>query len=149
MTVSGQYCTFQIGDMTLGVNALAVQEIIRAQPTTRVPLAEPAIAGLINLRGQIVTAIELRCRLRLPPRPADARPMNVVVRTPDGVFSLLVDRICDVIDVSETAFDRPPENVAPDIRALIVGAFKLPDRLLLVLDTDRLVRADTGAGDLS
>jgi len=116
--------------------------VIRAQPLTVVPLTQPVIAGLMNLRGQIVTAIDLRHRLGLPPREPGERPINVVVRTPDGAVSLLVDEIGDVIEVSDDAFERAPETLDDDARALIRGAYKLKDRLLLVLDAARTLDAE-------
>jgi purine-binding chemotaxis protein CheW len=134
-----QYCTFYVNGQYFGIDVLDVQEIIRAQEMTRVPLAPPEVRGLINLRGQIVTAIDLRRRLRLEERPADQRPINVVVRVEDGAISLLVDEIGDVLEVHEEAFEPPPETLQGLGRELIRGAYKLADRLLLVLDTQRTV----------
>jgi purine-binding chemotaxis protein CheW len=125
--------------MYLGVEVCRVQEIIRYQAMTRVPLAPHAVLGLINLRGEIVTAIDLRRRLELPDRDADAMPMNVVIDADDGAVSLLVDRIGDVIEVSEDAFERQPEMLSGVARELISGTYKLPERLLLVLDIDKTV----------
>jgi purine-binding chemotaxis protein CheW len=143
-----RFCSFYLDDMVFGVHAIEVQEIIRYQQVTRVPLAKATVAGMINLRGQIVVVLDLRRRLGLPPLDTDTPPMNVVVRTDDGAFSLLVDRIGDVIDVDATQHERPPENVSAAARELIVGTYKLPDRLLMVLDTSRTVRtALDGAGD--
>ena len=137
-----QFCTFYVRGMFLGLEVTCIQEVIRAQPLTVVPLTQPVIAGLMNLRGQIVTAIDLRHRLGLPPREAGERPLNVVVRTPDGAVSLLVDEIGDVIEVGDDAFERPPETLGDDARALIRGAYKLKDRLLLVLDAARTLDAE-------
>jgi purine-binding chemotaxis protein CheW len=137
-----QFCTFYVRGMFLGLEVTCIQEVIRYQPLTAVPLTDPVIAGLMNLRGQIVTAIDLRHRLGLPPREPDERPINVVVRTPDGAVSLLVDEIGDVIEVSDDAFERPPETLGDDARALIRGAYKLKDRLLLVLDAARTLDAE-------
>src|SRR5215470_3234682 len=106
-----QYCTFFVEGHYFGVDVLKVQEIIRYQEMTRVPLAHPVVRGLINLRGQIVTAIDLRRRLELPERAAGQLPVNVVVQTDDGAVSLLVDEIGDVLDVSDRAFERPPETL--------------------------------------
>src|SRR3954469_16736206 len=100
MADAHQYCTFYLGAHSFGLDVLKVQEIIRYQEMTRVPLAPPVVRGLINLRGQIVTAIDLRRRLELHDRPADQFPVNVVVYTDDGAVSLLVDEIGDVMDVS-------------------------------------------------
>ncbi len=134
-----QYCTFYVDGHYFGLDVLKVQEIIRYQEMTRVPLAPPVVRGLINLRGQIVTAIDLRRRLELEDRPDDQLPVNVVVQTDDGAVSLLVDEIGDVLQVPEKAFERPPETLAGTARELIRGAYKLEGRLLLILDTERTV----------
>src|SRR5262245_42614993 len=104
---------------------------------TRVPLAPPVVRGLINLRGQIVTAIDLRRRLELPERPADQLPLNVVVQTDDGAVSLLVDEIGDVLEVPASLFESPPETVRGTARELIRGVYKVKDRLLMILDPER------------
>jgi purine-binding chemotaxis protein CheW len=134
-----QYCTFYVDGLYFGLDVLKVQEIIRYQEMTRVPLAPPVVRGLINLRGQIVTAIDLRRRLDLADRPAEQLPVNVVVQTDDGAVSLLVDEIGDVLQVPEKSFERPPETLKGTARELIRGAYKLKDRLLLILDPERTV----------
>lgn len=135
-----QYCTFHLGDLYLGIEVLKVQEVIRHQATTRVPLANAAISGLINLRGQIVEAIDLRSRLALAQRQDGESSMNVIVRTDDGPVSLLVDVIGDVVSVEESLFESPPDTLSVTARQLITGVYKLNDRLLLVLDTDRVLQ---------
>jgi purine-binding chemotaxis protein CheW len=142
-----QYCTFYVAGHYFGLDVLKVQEIIRYQEMTRVPLAPPVVRGLINLRGQIVTAIDLRRRLELTDRRPDQLPLNVVLRTDDGAVSLLVDEIGDVVEVSEKLFERPPETLKGTARELVRGAYKLPDRLLLILDTERTVNV-TGQADI-
>ena len=140
MSDNRKFCTFTLDGMLFGVEVLKVQEVIRFQEMTRVPLASPVVRGLINLRGQIVTAIDLRRRLELSERPANQSPMNVVIRTDDEAVSLLVDAIGDVREVDEAAFERPPETLKGIARELIRGAYKLKDRLLLVLDTEKAVQ---------
>jgi purine-binding chemotaxis protein CheW len=135
-----QFCTFHVDNLFLGIAVQQVQEVFRFQQMTRVPLAPNAVHGLINLRGQIVTAIDLRTRLGLPPRSTDRPPMNVVVRTDDGAITLLVDEIGDVQEVQGDTFERPPETLKGELRSLILGTYKLPDRLLLVLDTNQAVQ---------
>lgn len=142
--IGGQFSTFFVGDLFFGVDVLRVQEVLRFQQMTRVPLAPDVIEGLINLRGQIVTAIDLRRRLKLPPRGGDHVPTNVVIRTDGGAVSLLVDEIGDVLDVDAATYERPPDKLDPAARAMIRGVYKLKDRLLLVLDADRT--ADLTAG---
>jgi purine-binding chemotaxis protein CheW len=134
-----QFATFMLAGHLFGIEVVKVQEVLRYQRMTPVPLAPPDVAGLINLRGQIVTALDLRSRLDLPPRPDDRLPMNVVVRTPEGSLSLLVDEIGDVIEVAEDAFERPPATLTGQARLLVRGAYKLDSRLLLMLDTERAV----------
>lgn len=133
------YCTFRIGDLTWGIQVSRVQEVIRSQPMTSVPLAPNTVAGLMNLRGQIVTAIDLAKKLGLP-EVADQKPkMNVVVRSADGPVSLLVDEIGDVVEVEQEFFEQSPETVQESHREFIEGAMKLKDKLLLLLDTKRVL----------
>jgi purine-binding chemotaxis protein CheW len=132
-----QYCTFYVAGHYFGLDVLRVQEVIRYQEMTRVPLAPPVVRGLINLRGQIVTALDLRRRLELEDRPADQLPVNVVVQTDDGAVSLLVDEIGDVLDVEEKLFELPPDTLTGAARELIRGAYKLDGRLMLLLDIDK------------
>ncbi len=144
---SGQFATFFVADLFFGVDVHSVQEVLRFQQMTRVPKAPEVIEGLINLRGQIVTAIDMRRRLKLPSRAGDQTPTNMVVRSDDGAVSLLVDEIGDVLDVDAATYERTPENLDPAARDLIRGIYKLKDRLLLVLDTERTV--DLGAGSVA
>jgi purine-binding chemotaxis protein CheW len=139
-----QYCTFYLGDQCFGLDVLRVQEIVRHQPLTRVPLAHPMVRGLINLRGQIVTAMDLRKRLNLPASTEISEPVNVVVQTDEGAVSLLVDEIGDVLEVSEENFERPPSTLQGTARDLIQGAYKLPDQLLVILDPERIVTVPAG-----
>jgi purine-binding chemotaxis protein CheW len=140
MSQATQYCTFLLDGHYFGVEVQQVQEVIRYQEMTRVPLASPVVSGLINLRGRIVTAIDLRRRLGLPDRPAGKLPMNVVVRTGDDAVSLLVDEIGDVIEVPADKFESPPETLRGIARTLVDGAYKLENRLMLVLNTCEAVQ---------
>ena len=139
---SQQFSTFFLDGLYFGVEVLKVQELIRYQEMTRVPLASRVVRGLINLRGQIVTAIDLRCRFDLPERAVDRVPMNVVVRTDDGAVSLQVDEIGDVVEVHEEQFERAPETIKGQATDLITGVYKMQDRLLLVLDVARAIDVD-------
>jgi len=140
-----QLCTFYLGGHFYGIDVVRVQEVIRYQDMTRVPLAPRDIRGLINLRGQIVTAVDMRRRLNLPERTGDDLPMNVVVRSDEGAASLLVDEIGDVMEVTTTAYDAVPQTVPQEARALLRGVFKLENRLLLELDIDRIVSSAANA----
>lgn len=139
MANAQQFCTFYVDRQFFGVPVQQVQEVIRYQEMTRVPLVPRVIRGLINHRGQIVVAIDLRRRLNAPERPEDQLPMNVVVRTADGALSLLVDEIGDVLEVQEETFERPPETLQGIARELVLGVHKLPVGLLLILDTEKAV----------
>jgi purine-binding chemotaxis protein CheW len=139
MSASRQFCTFYVNEQYYGIDVLQVQEIVRTQPLTRVPLADPVVTGLMNLRGQIVTAIDMRRRLDFPDRDAQCDPVNVVLQTGDGAVALIVDEIGDVVDVDEQQFERPPETLPYPARHLIQGAYKLADRLLVILDPRQVV----------
>jgi purine-binding chemotaxis protein CheW len=141
MASAEQFCTFFLDGHFFGTPVPQVQEVIQYQGMTRVPLAPSVVSGMINLRGQIVPAIDLRRRLGLPDRPAGKLPMNVVVRTAEGAVSLLVDEIGDVIEVEAEALEPPPETLQGLARDVVRGVYKLPRALLLVLDTDRAVDA--------
>lgn len=134
------YATFFIENHLFGVEVENVQEVFTAQEITPVPLAPPIIAGLINLRGEIVTALDLRNRLGFPPRPAGMEAMSVVVRTAEGLVNLLVDQIGDVIEVLPTLFEPPPETVDPQMASALNGVYKLEDRLFLGLNIEEVVR---------
>ncbi len=140
MAETRQFYTFFLDGLYFGIDVQKVQEVIRYQEMTRVPLAPRVVRGLINLRGQIVTAIDLRRRLQLADRPGGRLPMNVVVRSAEGAMSLLVDEIGDVVEAPEDTFERPPETLDGVAREVIRGAYKLKDRLLLLLDTEKAVQ---------
>jgi purine-binding chemotaxis protein CheW len=139
MSDTTQYCTFWVGGLFLGIDVLKVQEVLRPQPTTRVPLSAPTIRGLLNLRGQIVTAIDLRRKLALPERGNAEPPMNVIIRTDEGPVSLDVDEIGDVVELHADDRERPPDTVRDERRELVTHVYKLADKLMLVLDTDKAV----------
>ncbi|MCU1398087.1 MAG: chemotaxis protein CheW [Acidimicrobiales bacterium] len=138
-TINISYCTFTLGDLHLGVPVTEIQEVIRAQVRTRVPLVSSVINGLINLRGELVTTVDLRARFGLPPIAAGTESMNVVVRRDDGAVSILVDEIRDVLDVAAADFEPVPSIFSGPCRDLMTGIYKLDGSLLLVLDIDKLL----------
>ena len=135
-----QYSTFYVGDSLFGIDVMQVQEVLRYQHMTKVLLAPPVIRGLINLRGQIVTAVDLRKRMNLPPRKDGALPLNIVVRWDEGVISLLVDQISDVLEVDSSAHEAPPRTLPLEQQQLISGLYKLDGKLLLVLNVERALQ---------
>lgn len=146
MAQTSQFCTFYLDKLLFNVELKGVQEVIRSLDMTKVPLAPSVVSGLINLRGQIVTAVDLRRRLELKPRAAGLRAMNVVVRSEDGAISLLVDEIGDVVEVDEGTFEPSPETLRGSVRTMILGVHKLENQLLHVLDIEKACQmSDVGA----
>lgn len=139
MSDKQQFATFFLGDNYFGVEVERVQEILRSQEMTPVPLSSPVVSGLINLRGQIVTAIDLRRRLGLGARADGRPPMNVVVHSSGGVVSLRVDDIGDVVEAEVSTFERPPDMLDGNARKMIRGVYKLNERLMHVLDTEEVL----------
>ena len=131
-----QFCSFRLGDLLMGIEVERVQEVLRFHGATPVPMSPPTISGLINLRGQIITAVDLRSRASLPPRVDDNDAMNIVLSEDSGSLSFVVDMVGDVIEVDESVFEEPPQTLKGDSRRLIRGAYKLEDELLLVIDTE-------------
>jgi purine-binding chemotaxis protein CheW len=131
------YCTFRVGELLLGIEVERVQEVIHGPKVTSVPLADESVLGLVNLRGQIVTAIDARRRLRLNDRDAGERSAHVIVRCHSEPVSLVVDSEDEVVEVEAQAADEVPETVGSAIRDLLTGIHQVNDRLLLVLDADR------------
>jgi purine-binding chemotaxis protein CheW len=138
--VSATNCiTFLVDGQLFGVPTTEVMELARLPRLTRVPLAPPAVAGLLNLRGQVVTAVDLRTRLGLRARPAGQPAMNVVLQRVDVLVSLLVDQVGDVIELTEATFEPPPDTLRGLARELVRGVHKLPGQLLLLLDVDKVL----------
>jgi purine-binding chemotaxis protein CheW len=137
MATRQQFCTFFLDGLRFGVDVQKVQEVVPYQPMTRVPLAPPTVRGLLNLRGQIVTGIDLRRRLELPERPEGSLPINVVLRGEDSPVSFLVDEIGEVIELSADDCEPPPDTLRGRARELIQGVYPLADELLLILDTGK------------
>jgi purine-binding chemotaxis protein CheW len=138
-----QFATFRVADMFMGIELARVQELLRYQEMTWVPLAAPMIAGLINLRGQIVTVVDMRRILGLAPvADGEALPMNIVIHSDGGPVSILVDEICDVLDVPIEASTPIPANLPPEQREFLEGVYQLGCGLLLVIRTERILAID-------
>lgn len=146
MIATSQVCTFYLDSQMYGVEVESVQEVIRYQHMTEVPLAPNSVVGLINLRGQIVTAIDLRRRLGIQERPEGQLPMNVVVRSDDGAISFLVDHIGDVQEIDPANLEPLPETLQGASRSMLSGTYKMKDRLLLILNTERAINVTSASG---
>ncbi|MFN8667005.1 MAG: chemotaxis protein CheW [Gemmatimonadaceae bacterium] len=140
-----EYVTFRLADQWLGIPVLLVQEVLLAQRIARVPRTPEEVAGFLNLRGQIVTAVELRTRLGLPPRDPEHAPMNVVVRHEGELFSLLVDEVGDVLSVEGTAVEPPPPTLDPTWRQACAGIVRRERGLLVVVHVHALLRLELAA----
>ncbi|MEM1332251.1 MAG: chemotaxis protein CheW [Actinomycetota bacterium] len=132
-------CTFRLGDHLLGIDVRDVQEILRDAEITPIPHTHAAIAGLINLRGQIATTIDLRARLQMPRNAPDATSSHVVVSAGGEQVSLLVDRIGEVLEVGPELYEPPPVTMHPELADLMIGTYKLEDELLVVVDVPKVV----------
>lgn len=136
------FATFNIDELYFGIDVNCVQEVSRYQDVTEIPLASKEIWGLISLRGQIVTSIDLRYKLGLEAFNREQRPMNIIIRDQDELTNILVDEIGDVLEVKSSIFEAAPQSLTEKQRELIKGVYKLEDRLLLVLDIEKVIQSD-------
>jgi purine-binding chemotaxis protein CheW len=136
---SRQFATFEVADQLFGVEVHTVQEVLSYNEYTPVPLAPPAVGGLFNLRGQVIAAIDLRVQLGLPRQELLGPVINVILRGDGEPVSLLVDRIGEVVDLDDDAFEPPPDTLTGPTRELVLGTFKLDTRLMLALDVTQAV----------
>jgi purine-binding chemotaxis protein CheW len=139
--MSRQLVTFTLAGAHYGIDMLRVQEALRGPARTTIPLAGPGVAGLVNLRGQVVLTIDLRARLGIEAPAGDLEQMMVVVQVEGQPVGLLVDDVGDVVDVADRAPQAPPDTLATSSRELVSGVYQLPDYLLLALDLDRAIGA--------
>jgi purine-binding chemotaxis protein CheW len=133
-----QFCTFFLGEFLFGVDVAQVREVLRAQRITRVPLAPAMFSGLINLRGQIITAVDLRRRLQLDNAQSVPGSVNLILHVAKGTVSFLVDDVSEVVDVPQ-ALDPVPETLSGVARLLVKGVHKLPKQLLLIINPERVL----------
>ena len=130
LTVTGQLC---------GLPVARVRDVLGDQPIARIPLAPPEVAGSLNLRGRIVTALDLRRRLKLPDRTADMPRMALVTEQGSELYALLVDAVHEVLELPDGALEPVPPTLPPSWAAFAASVAQLADRLLVVLDLDRLL----------
>jgi purine-binding chemotaxis protein CheW len=133
------YLTLTVADQLCGVPVLAVRDVLGYQAITRIPLAPPEVAGSLNLRGRIVTAIDLRRRLGLPPRGAEAKAMSVVVERDGELYSLLADAVGDVLPLPLDQRAANPPTLDPLWREVSTGVHRLGERLVILLDVERIL----------
>lgn len=133
------YVTMSIADQLFGIPVLKVQDVLGPQTITRVPLAPPEVAGSLNLRGRIVTAIDVRLRLGLEPRGGEKPPMSVVVEHDNELYSLLVDTVGEVLSLNVKDYQRNPPTLNPRLRDFSDGIYRLNGSLLVVLSVASLL----------
>jgi purine-binding chemotaxis protein CheW len=133
------YASCRVGDLLVGIDASAVQEVTAGAELTPVPLASPLVSGLLNLRGQIVTVIDLRRCLRIRDKPAGLLPVHVILRTADGGVSLLVDEVGDVLSLGPETVEETPRPLPGHLRDVIAGAYALDGAHLLALNIERVL----------
>jgi len=131
--------TLMVGDQLCGVPVLSVRDVLGPQKITRIPLTPPEIAGSLNLRGRIVTAVDLRVRLDLPPPPADLKRMSVVTEIGGELYALLVDSVSEVLSPPQSSFEQNPPTLPKIWARYSTGIYRLAGRLLVVLDVTRLL----------
>ena len=137
--VSRDYLTILIANQRFGIPVLQVQDVLREQKITRIPLAAPEIAGSLNLRGRIVTAIDVRRRLNVPPPETKQTTMSVVVEHEEELYSLIIDRVGEVITLYDNQFEKNPGALDPAWRDVSMGIYQLDNELLVVMDVDKLL----------
>ncbi len=142
--MTGDFLSVRLDDRLLGIPALRVREVVRLPAVTRIPGAPSMVSGLINLRGQIITAIDLRRRLDLPPRAAGTPAMIVVVEHEGHAYALVVDSVGDVVRADGARQEAPPMTLAPVWRDAAL-AVQRDDALVLILDVESLLRPPEGA----
>jgi len=138
------FVSFTIGKQLFGVPILQVQDILKPDSIASIPLAPPEIKGSINLRGRIVTVIDVRVRLGLEPKEDMTDAMGVTVEHNQDLYTLLVDQIGDVVSLSTDKFEKNPGTLDAKWREFASGVFRLEERLMVVLDVERLLDIQSG-----
>jgi purine-binding chemotaxis protein CheW len=141
-----EFVTVNIADQLFGVAVTDIQDVFALQSVTPVPLAVPEIAGVLNLRGRIVTAIDSRARLGLPPRAEGLKgAMALGVERGGEAFGLVIDSIGEVLQLADDAFEQNPVNLDAKWRSVLRGVYRLSGKLLMVLDVDSMLDIPTRA----
>ncbi len=140
-----EYVTAVIGGQLFGLPILRVQDVFMPERLTRVPLAPPEISGVLNLRGRIVTLIDMRCRLGMPARAGDAPPMAIGVESRGESFGLLIDSVGEVLELDDAGREPNPINLDPRLARMSLGIHRLDGQLLMLLDVERVLDIGTTA----
>lgn len=139
---SNDFLTITIAGQIFGIPVLQVQDVLGEQRVTQIPLAPPEVSGSLNLRGRIVTAINVRKRLGLPEHDAnDNKSMSVVIEHENELYSLVIDRVGDVLNLKSKSFEKTPATLDPLWREISTGIYRLEKDLLIVLDVPKLINS--------
>jgi purine-binding chemotaxis protein CheW len=133
-----EYLTVMIADQKFGIPVLQIQDVLREQKVTRIPLASPEVVGSLNLRGRIVTAIDVRKRLNVPIAPG-SRSMSVVVEHNQELYSLIIDKVGDVLSLDDARVEKNPGTLSPQWKDISSGVCQLESELLIIMDVARLL----------
>ncbi len=147
MTVGKRdFVTIMLAGQLLGIPVLSVHDVLNAQQITKIPLSPNWVAGVLNLRGKIVTAIDLRSRMGLPPLESEKKSMSVVVEHRGEPYSLQIDTVGEVLSLDDQLFERNPVTLDPVWREVSLGIYRLDNQLLAVLDVDKLLEIESSNG---
>lgn len=133
------YLIIHIADQMFGIPVLQIQDVLSRQKVTKVPLSPPEVAGALNLRGRIVTAIDVRCRLGLPKDESAQKQMSVVVEHNHELYSLIIDKVGDVLSLKDEDFKDTPPTMDNLWRSISNGIFRMDNKLLVILDVSKLL----------
>ena len=140
--VKRDFLTLRVNGQLFGIPILQVQDVLGAQRVTRIPLSPPQVAGSLNLRGRIVTAIDMRRCLTLAANTdPHKKEMSVVVENDSELYSLIIDQVGDVLSLADTNFENTPATLDPTWRSLALGVYRLPEELLVILDVPKLLNS--------
>ena len=134
-----QLCGIKIGQSIYGIPILRVQEIVMPHQLTPIPLAQKYIDGLINLRGQIVLSLNMREIMGIE-EEYPSKYMNVIIKGKDSIYSLKIDEIVDIIDVDDNCFEKTPKIINDKIGNFIKGIYKLKEKIVILLDLDKVLK---------
>lgn len=136
---SKEFLTINVGDQRFGIPVLEVEDVLGPQKVTTIPLSPPEVAGSLNLRGRIVTAIDMRCSLDMEPRKETGKEMSVVVEHNDELYSLIIDSVGDVLALKNSEFEKNPATLDASWRDVSEGVYRLEGELLVILDVSNLI----------
>lgn len=138
---TNDFLTIIIAGQLFGIPILQVQDVLGQQKVTKIPLAPPQVSGALNLRGRIVTAIDVRTCLGLPEADNTSKKMSVVVETDHELYSLIIDQVGDVLSLYEEDYERTPATLDPTWRSVSLGVYRLEGKLLIILDVPKLLNS--------